>query len=387
MTQNHSTASLANRPWPTRILLALLLVAPPWVAQAQFTYTTNDGAITITKYTGSGGDVVIPEQIGGVPVRQIGDNAFWFTTGVLTVVIPNTVTSSGRSAISYCRDLTAITIPGKVTTIGDYAFDSCTSLTNATISNGVGSIGNGMFYYCISLSSVSIPQTVVSIGSEAFAGAPLIGLTIPDSVTAIGRGAFKGCSQLLSIAIPKGVTSIPDDVFGDCGRLGSVTLGNGVTNIGSYAFYYCSSLTTITIPKPVSVIGASGFEHCTKLTSVYFAGNAPSADPTAFTASGNATAYYVPGATGWGPTLANRPTALWNPTIPISSGNFGVRTNQFAFNITGNANMSVVVEASSDLINQVWTAVGTNTLVGGTAYFGEAGWTNWPARFYRLRSP
>ena len=29
----------------------------------------------------------------------------------------------------------------------------------------------------------------------------------------------------------------------------------------------------------------------------------------------------------------------------------------------------------------------TNTLTGGTAYFGDPQWTNYPGRFYRLRSP
>jgi hypothetical protein len=32
----------------------------PAVVQAQFTFTTTDGTITITKYTGSGGAVTIP---------------------------------------------------------------------------------------------------------------------------------------------------------------------------------------------------------------------------------------------------------------------------------------------------------------------------------------
>ena len=43
--------------------LALLLLTP-LAAQAQFTFVTNNGAITITRYTGSGGAVVIPETIG-----------------------------------------------------------------------------------------------------------------------------------------------------------------------------------------------------------------------------------------------------------------------------------------------------------------------------------
>ena len=50
-------------------------------------------------------------------------------------------------------------------------------------------------------------------------------------------------------------------------------------------------------------------------------------------------------------------------------------------------NLSVVVEASEYLANSIWTRVGTNTLTGGSSYFSDAHWTNYPTRFYRLRSP
>ena len=65
---------------------------------------------------------------------------------------------------------------------------------------------------------------------------------------------------------------------------------------------------------------------------------------------------------------------------------FGVRTNQFGFNLNwASSEASVVVEASTDLIN--WQPVQTNTLTTGSAYFSDPQWTNYPGRFYRLRSP
>ena len=51
-------------------------LALPMLAQAQFTYTTNNGALTITGYTGSGGAVVIPAATNGYPVTSIGVDAF-----------------------------------------------------------------------------------------------------------------------------------------------------------------------------------------------------------------------------------------------------------------------------------------------------------------------
>jgi len=57
---------------------ALLLLALPIAAQAQFTYMTQNGAVTITGYTGPGGNVTIPSAINGLPVTSIGDEAFQY---------------------------------------------------------------------------------------------------------------------------------------------------------------------------------------------------------------------------------------------------------------------------------------------------------------------
>jgi hypothetical protein len=44
-----------------------------------------------------------------------------------------------------------------------------------------------------------------------------------------------------------------------------------------------------------------------------------------------------------------------------------------------------VVEASTNLHD--WQPVQTNTLIGGLTAFIDPQWTNYPGRFYRLRSP
>src|SRR5258706_5243880 len=93
----------------TRLLLLLLLTLPA-VVQAQFNYTTNNGAITITGYTGPGGAVVIPNTINGLPVTRIGDYAFNGKAGLTSVTIPNSVISMGTSAFSYSYSLTSVTI-------------------------------------------------------------------------------------------------------------------------------------------------------------------------------------------------------------------------------------------------------------------------------------
>ena len=203
-------------------------------------------------------------------------------------VIPNSVTSIGYSAFSYCRSLTSVTIPNSVTSIGYGAFEDCTSLIGVTIPNSVTSIGYGTFEDCTSLISVTIPNSVTSIDCGVFRGCTsLTSVTIPNSVTSIGSSAFyntayyndesnwdngvlyisdclidtnynfdsttdyiikdgtriiadsafSNCDNLISVTIPDSVTSIGDSAFEDCTNLASITIGNGVTSIGRSAFY------------------------------------------------------------------------------------------------------------------------------------------------------
>jgi hypothetical protein len=55
-----------------RLLPLVLLLTLPAVMQAQYTDTSNNGAITITGYTGSGGAVTISSTTNGLPVTSIG---------------------------------------------------------------------------------------------------------------------------------------------------------------------------------------------------------------------------------------------------------------------------------------------------------------------------
>jgi hypothetical protein len=78
---------------------------------------------------------------------------------------------------------------------------------------------------------------------------------------------------------------------------------------------------------------------------------------------------------------------LWNPGAQTGDSSFGVRTNQFGFNITGTTNIPIVVEANTNLGGNNWIALKTCTVTNGSIYFSDFQWTNYPGRFYRFRSP
>ena len=96
------------------LALAMMLALLPTAAFAEtsgdYEYKIDsDGNVTITKYIGSGGDVVIPEELEGHPVTIIGQNAFFECTGLTSVVIPSNVMKVEANAFTWCENLTSVT--------------------------------------------------------------------------------------------------------------------------------------------------------------------------------------------------------------------------------------------------------------------------------------
>jgi len=130
------------------------------------------------------------------------------------------------------------------------------------------------------------------------------------------------------------------------------------------------------------------FWGCTGLTGVFFRGNAPTTVGfQVFNTAPNVTVYYRPGTRGWFATFAGCLTVLWDPRIAVNDLSFGLRPNGFGFRITGTTNIPIVVEASTDLASAAWVPLQTASLTNGFFDFADPGWTNYAARFYRVRSP
>jgi hypothetical protein len=281
----------------------------------QWNYTTNNGTITITGYTGSSVAVTIPSEINNLPVTSIGASAFQGYSSLTGVTIPTSVTNIGVEAFDG-SGLTSVTIPNSVISIGEGAFAGCASLTAITVNSGnpsYSSVAGVLFnqnqttliqYPGAETGSYIIPNSVTTIGAIAFGGcSSLTGVTIPSSVTSIGASAFTFCSSLTSVTIPNSVTSIGSLAFADCASLtvmtvnpinpdyssvngvlfnknqttliefpddisGNYAIPNSVTNIAAFAFWVCPYLTSVTIPNSVTSIGEDAFIYCTGLSSV-----------------------------------------------------------------------------------------------------------------------
>ncbi|MCR5653550.1 MAG: leucine-rich repeat protein, partial [Ruminococcus sp.] len=261
-----------------------------------FEYTSTGTSTTITKYTGSNEEVIIPSSLGGAPVTKIDSEEFYynsdlkksvFGSSVTSVTIPDSVTSIGACAFFKCSNLTSVKLSSNLTSIGDKAFYYCSELTDIAIPDSVTSIGDNAFENCSAATSLKLGKSLTNIGANAFCNCSgATDLIIPDGVTTIGDSAFSGCSGFTALIIPDSVTSVGNKAFQSCTGLTSVDIPDSVTSIGNYAFDSCTKLTNVDIPDSITSISNGVFRNCSGLTSVKLSKNLTSIGSYSFYKTG-----------------------------------------------------------------------------------------------------
>jgi len=241
-------------------------VTPQTIDEDELTVTLTEkgNGVVIARYNGRGDRIVIPSTIQGMPVREIGEEAFrWY---------------DGSTSDTPWTD---ITIPDGVTTIRQRAFEGCNKLHKVNLPSTLEVIESGAFSGCVNLSSFEIPDTVSFIGDDAFWGCYKWSAKIPEGVISQSEvlpNIFRH-TGLKNIVVPEGIKIIGREAFAGCKDLESITLPSTISEIYTLAFRGCEKLVTVSIPDSVEVIDFTNgdpreswrttardcFEGCTKL--------------------------------------------------------------------------------------------------------------------------
>ena len=72
----------------------------------------DDDSYSVTGYTGTATDVIIPSTYDGKPVTSIGVGAFYICDSLTSIEIPDSVTSIGDFVFGFCFNLTSIKYRG-----------------------------------------------------------------------------------------------------------------------------------------------------------------------------------------------------------------------------------------------------------------------------------
>ena len=267
-----------------------------------------------------------------------------------TVNIPATVTYDGTtynvvqinpSAFKNCTGLIRVVLPNSIKYLMNNAFEGCTGLTNITLPAGFYSCYNDVFVGCTNLKSIiclsptphswnmnNIPESVLSratlivpqgkkaayqsVGGSLSAftnieemdcdfaedaifykdlGDNKVAVThalrfaedysgnieVPEvvvhngtsyNVTEVGNEAFYYGHELYSVKLPPTVSAIDTYAFYDCFNLTQVNIPEGVKYINYCTFGGCLALQEIIIPSSVTWIAQNAFVSCNNLTNV-----------------------------------------------------------------------------------------------------------------------
>jgi uncharacterized repeat protein (TIGR02543 family) len=392
-------------------------------SDGNFTFEVIGSTATITGYSGSETNLVIPSTVtdgtNTYSVTNIGDYAFSEDSSLKSISLPTSVTSIGTEAFWKCTNLTSITIPTAVTVIGYAAFSDCSSLTSITVSSGntqYSSLNGVLLNYDKTVliqcpgdkaGAFTIPSSVTSIVDIAFSncgsltsiavsggntkysslngvlynldktglircpGGKAGTFTIPTSVTSLGESAFYKCSSLTSIIIPNSITSLSDGCFNSCTSLIKITIPNSVTSLGDNCFSYCSSLTSITLSNRITNLGWWGFYKCTSLTSIVFPNSVSYIADGAFEDCTSLNSITIPNSvTGLGVESFYGCTSLTSIIIPNSVTNIGM----FCFDNCDNLTKAYFLGNAPTLGQDVFTDCADTF----KAYYlvGKTGFTN-----------
>lgn len=221
----------------TALLLSLALLLPMLCVTASaeemaltvdggyLLYQVSGGEVTITGFTGSPGNVVIPDYVDGCPVVRIQN-----------------------SAMAYCDSMTGLSLPSTLREIGDMAFMGCGNLESALLPNGLSVLGQNAFASCYSLGEISVPGSVKEISSGAFANCfSAQRVTLGEGISMIYENAFYNCTQFTTLTIPKSMNYIEPGAFEQCDGLSTLILSFNYNALYTDSFRGCPNLTEVYI--------------------------------------------------------------------------------------------------------------------------------------------
>lgn len=171
-------------------------------------------------------NVVIPEtfEYGGTTytITAIGEEAFYSKyddyDDILTLTIPETVTTIGVKAFSNLKALEAIRLPQELKEIAPDTFFDCISLEEISFPEGLETVNEYACYYCTSLKSVSFGSKIKDISYQVFDFTCLQSISI-DATTPpeIESGTLNSpnitSTGLIKVYIPAGTKALYEEAW------------------------------------------------------------------------------------------------------------------------------------------------------------------------------
>lgn len=332
-------------------------------------------------------DIIVPSYYNGLPVKEIGDNAFKDNLTITSVLVDIYVNKIGKSAFSGCTALKSVNFTEGLERIEESAFQGCAKLENFVFPKSLQSIGAFTFENCDSLTKVAFTLNVIhNHGFYGMANCDSItAIYLPKGTVEVNNYFLYGCNNMkyvifegtkdeydairyLNDNVPSnaciiyggGASFIEDENFtyyldGDTVKYLSVNNKNLVSfnfathfpglKFGSFtaaAFKGCTKLETAILPDGITKVDESMFEGCSSLKNVTIPEGVLSIEKKAFYGCSSMTSCPLPS------TLKSIAESAFDGCSSLESVNFGTKVTAIAkraFNDCGSLK-NVVLPAS-----------------------------------------
>lgn len=241
----------------------------------------DDGTLEITGYKGKCTTVVIPAEIGGIPVSSLCGHC----------LSPKKERLRKEKKEVYSK-IKKIVVSAGIKMIDGYAFECCEELEEIEFNDGLDSIGTRVFNGCEKLKEIVVPNSVTFIGEEAFCCGSLKKLQMPNapvrtmgtisSYNSISEPVYSGdmtklyfyprVSKVKEFTIPDGVKFISDNAFNGlsldgCEGLEVVKVPEGVEYIGGFTFP--GTLKKVYLPNSIKQLDFDAFGYDENKPTIY----------------------------------------------------------------------------------------------------------------------
>ena len=245
----------------------------------------------LTAYYGSGGDIVIPDN-----VVHIADSVFLNNPDITSVQIPEGCLYISDGAFDGCVNLTYVSLPDSLIEIGNLAFARCTNLESCYLPQNIERIGSGAFRECRALKILEIPVETMVIEEGAFCycdGIEQFAVRSGNTHYTAREGVLFSADmkQLIqypcgrnegTYAVPEGVEIIGRNAFTHALSLREVALPHTLRELMPFAFSSCTSITEIRLPGSLSHVSENAFKNAVNLCRVYAGNDRMKIEPDSF---------------------------------------------------------------------------------------------------------
>lgn len=159
-------------------------------------------------------DIKLPEGL-----QELDGSTFAYCGSLKSIDLPHSLREIS-TATFYSSGLNSIDIPDSIISIGNKAFYDCSGLTSATIPNSVREIGDEAFSGCSSLVEVIIPDSseITKFGYRVFDGTAIAHINMPINLLAIEKAWYDSdywtfSSKLKSISLPNVINTMNNGCY------------------------------------------------------------------------------------------------------------------------------------------------------------------------------